>query len=555
MVFSESVTFSGIHDMLTINRSTIIVGLAALIMSCSGGGGDSPMTPPPTPVLTTISLSGGTTVTVGSTLTLIASPRDQNGNAIAATVTWSSDATNVATVTSSGVVTGVAPGSAIITSTAGSVIAHTTITVTAVPVLTSITISGGSSLVAGTTLQLTATSKDQTGAAIAATVAWSSNTSAIASVNSAGLITGVTAGTAIITASSGTVTAPLTVTVVAPVLASITIGGSASVVVGQTIQLTASPKDQAGNAFTAAVTWSSSPTSIATVNAAGLVTGVAVGTAIITAASGSIPATKTITVTAVPPTLTTIAISGGTSVVATSTLQLTASPLDQNGNAIAATVTWSSNATGFATVSSTGLVTGVAAGSAIITAASGTVSSTVTITVAAQILTSITVSGGSTVVAGSTLQLIAAARDQNGKAMTGVFTWASDATAVATVNSSGLVNGVAAGSANITASSGGVNGTAAITVTAASVFPSNADVNATTSNTFTPATIDIARNGTVNWIFAAVTHNVTFSGSAPTGGNIGNNSNATVSRTFTVAGTFNYQCTLHGGMTGQVIVH
>ena len=539
--------------MLTIYRSTVGVGLAAVMVSCSGGGGDSPTTPPPTPVLTTISLSGGTTVAVGSTLTLIASPRDQNGNAIAATVTWSSGATNIATVNSSGVVTGVTPGSAIVTSTAGSVTANTTITVTAVPVLTSIVISGGSTLVAGTTLQLTATPKDQNGAAIVATIAWSSNASTVASVNSSGLITGVTAGTAMITASSGSVTATLTVTVAAPVLTSITIGGGASVVVGQTLQLTASPKDQAGNAFTATVIWSSAATSIATVNSAGLVTGVAVGTAVITAASGSVTATKTVTVTAVPPTLTTIAISGGTSVVAASTLQLTAAPLDQNGNAIAATVTWSSGATGFATVSSTGLVTGVAAGSAVITAASGNVSATVTITVAAQILTTITVSGGSTVIAGSTLQLIAAARDQNGKAMTGVFTWASDATAVATVSSSGLVTGVAAGSANITASSGGVNGTAAITVTAAAVFPSNVDVNATTSNTFTPSTIDIARNGTVNWIFASVTHNVNFGGTGPA--NIGNTANATVSRTFTVAGTFNYQCTIHGGMTGQVIVH
>ena len=541
--------------MLTIYRSTVVVALAAVMVSCSGGGSDAPTTPPPTPVLTTISLTGGTTVAVGSTITLIASPRDQNGNAIAATVSWASNATTIAIVSSSGVVTGVAPGLAIITSTAGSVTANTTITVTAVPALTSITISGGSTLVAGTTLQLTAAPKDQNGAAFAATIAWSSNASAVASVNSSGLITGVTSGTAIITASSGTVTAALTVTVAAPVLSSITIGGGASVVAGQTLQLTGSPKDQAGNAFAAVVTWSSGSTSIATINAAGLVSGVAVGTAVITAASGSVTATKTITVTAVPPTLTTIAISGGTAVVATSTLQLAAAPLDQNGNAIVATVTWSSSATGIATVSSSGLVTGVTAGSAVITAASGNVSSTVTITVAAQILTSITVSGGSTVIAGSTLQLIAAARDQNGKAMTGVFTWASDATAVATVNSNGLVTGVAAGSANIKASSGSVNGTAAINVTAAAVFPSNVDVNATTSNTFTPATIDIAVNGTVNWIFSTVTHNVTFSGSGPTGGNISNTSGATVSRVFTVAGTFNYQCTLHGGMTGQVIVH
>ena len=171
------------------------------------------------------------------------------------------------------------------------------------------------------------------------------------------------------------------------------------------------------------------------------------------------------------------------------------------------------------------------------------------------VLTTISLSGGTTVTVGSTLTLIASPRDQNGNAIAATVTWSSDATNVATVTSSGLVNGVAAGSANITVSSGGVKGTAAITVTAAAVFPSNVDVNATATNTFTPATIDIARNGTVNWIFASVTHNVNFGGTGPTGGNIGNTANATVSRTFTVAGTFNYQCTLHGGMTGQVIVH
>ena len=169
------------------------------------------------------------------------------------------------------------------------------------------------------------------------------------------------------------------------------------------------------------------------------------------------------------------------------------------------------------------------------------------------VLTTISLTGGTTVAVGSTITLIASPRDQNGNAIAATVTWSSGATSVAAVSSSGLVAGVAAGSANITASSGGVNGTAAITVTAAAVFPSNVDVNATTSNTFTPSTIDIARNGTVNWIFASVTHNVNFGGTGPA--NIGNTANATVSRTFTVAGTFNYQCTIHGGMTGQVIVH
>jgi trimeric autotransporter adhesin len=341
-----------------------------------------------------------------------------------------------------------------------------------------------------------------------------------------------------------------------PVLTSILVAGGSTVAVGAALQVTASPRDQNGNAIAATVNWSSGATNIATVNGSGVVTGVAPGTAVITASSGSVSANTTVTVTA-PLVLTSISVGGGASVVAGSTLQLTAAPVDQNGNAIAATITWSSGATGIATVSNAGLVTGVAAGTAVITAASGSVSATTTITVTAAAslrLTTITLSGGSSVVAGSTLQLTAAPKDQNGNAIAATITWASSATGVASVNSGGLVTGVAAGTANITATSGGVVGTAVITVTAASSYPLSANVDATIANSFTPASVDIASNGTVNWNFASTTHNVTF-GSAGAPANIPNSSSTTVSRTFAVAGTFTYQCTIHAGMTAQVIVH
>jgi len=67
---------------------------------------------------------------------------------------------------------------------------------------------------------------------------------------------------------------------------------------------------------------------------------------------------------------------------------------------------------------------------------------------------------------GKTVQLMATPRDANGNALTGrVITWASGAPAAATVSGSGLVRGVTAGSATITATSEGQSGTAAITVT------------------------------------------------------------------------------------------
>src|SRR5438477_8212514 len=65
-----------------------------------------------------------------------------------------------------------------------------------------------------------------------------------------------------------------------------------------------------------------------------------------------------------------------------------------------------------------------------------------------------------------TVQLTAAISDATGAPLTGqVATWASNAPSVATVNSTGLVTGVAAGPATITASSQGHSGSAAITVT------------------------------------------------------------------------------------------
>src|SRR5207245_8486140 len=67
---------------------------------------------------------------------------------------------------------------------------------------------------------------------------------------------------------------------------------------------------------------------------------------------------------------------------------------------------------------------------------------------------------------GQTRQLTAPREDASGNALAGrVVTWASGNTAVATVSGSGLVSGVAAGSAAITATSEGKSGSASITVT------------------------------------------------------------------------------------------
>src|SRR5205807_5855272 len=130
-------------------------------------------------------------------------------------------------------------------------------------------------------------------------------------------------------------------------------------------------------------------------------------------------------------------------------------------------VTWASSNTAVATVNGSGLVTGVAAGAATITATSEGQGGTAAITVTPVPVASVTVAPASaSVTVGQTAQLTATPKDASGNPLAGrVVTWGSSNTAVATVNGSGLVTGVAAGAATITATSEGQGGTAAITVT------------------------------------------------------------------------------------------
>ena len=168
---------------------------------------------------------------------------------------------------------------------------------------------------------------------------------------------------------------------------------------------------------------------------------------------------------------------------------------------------------------------------------------------------SVTPSPVSVVVQGSQ-NLTVVARDQNNATMSGLTsTFQSNDVSVATVTAAGVVTGVAAGTTTIM-----VNGTVGSTTKSQTVNVtvstpgSTASVAATTGNTFDPSTVTITANGTVTWNFAGVAHNVTFNNGAPTGGNINTTANSSVSRTFPTAGTYPYHCTIHSGMSGEVIV-
>ena len=228
------------------------------------------------------------------------------------------------------------------------------------------------SIEAGQTAQLTATV--QPGNADNQAVTWSSSDNNVVSVDATGKITANAKGSATITVTTadGGKTATCTVTVTEPA-APVAVTGvtlnknNTSIYTGRTETLTATI--QPADATNKAVTWTSDNTGVATVNN-GVVTGVSIGSATITAktADGGFTATCTVTVEEAP-----IVHPTGVSISKTSinlqiggseTLTATVTPADANNK----NVTWSTSDATVAAVDKNGKVTGIKAGNATITA-------------------------------------------------------------------------------------------------------------------------------------------------------------------------------------------
>src|SRR5438445_544238 len=249
------------------------------------------------------------------------------------------------------------------------------------------------SVLQGQTVQLTATPRHANGNPLTGRViTWQSSNSAIATVNGSGLVSGVAAGGPVtMTATSEGQSGTASITVSGVPVASVTVSpASASVPAGQTQQLTATLRDANGNILTGrAVTWASNNTPVATVTGTGLVSAKVAGSATITATSEGQSGTSAITVTPVP--VASVTVTPATAGVAVgSTVQLTATPKDANGNPLTGRiVTWQSSNNAIASVNGSGLVSGVAAGGPVtITATSegqsGTAAVTVTTSTGAQ---------------------------------------------------------------------------------------------------------------------------------------------------------------------------
>jgi hypothetical protein len=149
-----------------------------------------------------------TSIKAGETTQASVILRDRRDKPISAPVQWSSSDTTVAVVSDSGVVRGIAPGSVSIIATNRTVTGSAPLTVTAAdptitPVASVAVALASSTLSPGQTTQATATTRDASGNVLTGrAIAWSTNNTAVATVSSAGLVTAVASGSALIVATS-----------------------------------------------------------------------------------------------------------------------------------------------------------------------------------------------------------------------------------------------------------------------------------------------------------------------------------------------------------------
>jgi uncharacterized protein YjdB len=339
---------------------------------------------------------------------------------------------------------------------------------------------------------------------VGAPVLWSVRDPAIASVSETGVVTGKSLGTTQVAASSGGKSGIATITVQKTPVASVAVRPNrVDAVVGSRTPLTGTASDASGNVLAdRAIVWTTSNAGVATVDATGLVVAIGAGTVTITGASEGKSATSVFNIVQGAVSAVTVAPSPVTMVAGQST-QLAASARDVNGVVLAGkAVIWSSSNTAIASVGSDGIVKAIGAGTTTITATIDGVSGTSTVTVSNVAVGAITVSPATaTLAVAASTPLTPTVKDENGVVVTNrVVSWASSNNGIATVSSTGVVTGVAPGTATVTATSETKSATATITVTlvpVGSVTVAPRTLALTTGGTGTLTATVTDANGTV----------------------------------------------------------
>ena len=323
----------------------------------------------------------------------------------------------------------------------------------------------------GDTTRFTARVLDQYGQEmVAAAVTYESSDEAVAAVDGSGLVTAAGNGSATVTAATGAVVGSAVVTVEQRVVEVRVSPDSVTLVaIGDTVRLAAEALDSNGHGVARADFEWTSEDSVATVDAAGLVTAAANGSATVSATSAAVAGTAAVTVKQVVESLR-VAPDSVTFVAIGDTMRLVAEALDSNGHAVvSAQFDWTSDDS-VATVDATGLVAAAGNGSTSVAARSGALGGSAVVTVK-QVVESVRVAPDSVtfVAIRDTVRFVAEGLDSNGYAVADAeFDFRSNNEGVASVDAAGLVMALADGNAAVVVTSAPATGQAVVRVRAGS---------------------------------------------------------------------------------------
>ena len=469
--------------MKLVRQSLVFVLACLALVTCSS----DPAGPANGAVESIVVSPANPTVALGASVGLNAQVMDVNGAFIDRSVHWASEDETIATVSEFGVVTARKLGTVQVAASTSGRSGFAQITVTTIPVATLQIVPGNKALLVEESFQFNAQVRDISGRLLTdRPVTWSSNNEGVATVSATGLVTALSPGGAIITATSEGKSAPSSVTVSAIPVASVRVTPTTlSLVDGQTAQLQAEPLDAQGEPLVGRVIlWSTSSAAVATVTSTGQVTANVPGTVTITATCEGQRGTVVVTVN--PPSPNVVVVTPAQVLVQQgATAQLSAQVLDTLGRVIPnSPVTFTSSNAAVAAISPTGLLTGVSQGGATISATSGGKTGTAQVTVTHVPVASVAVTPNApTIQVGKTVALTAEALSGSGQLLSGrTVAWSSGTPSVAQVAATGVVTGMSSGTAVVFASIDGVLGWANVTVVQVPVA----------SVTITPATPTVA---------------------------------------------------------------
>ncbi len=440
------------------------------------------------PTLASIEVTPATpTVEIGGEVGFTAICYDQSDNTMTGIdIDWTSSDTTVGTIDQTGTFTALAEGTADITATAGDIFGTATVTVTtqAPPeaVLTGIEVTPATPTVEiGGEVGFTAICYDQSGnAMMGIDIDWTSSDTTVGTIDQTGTFTALAEGAADITATAGDIfgTATVTVTAQAPpeaVLTGIEISPTAATaVVGKTVGFKATARDQSGNAMAGVdITWTSSDTTVGTIDQAGTFTALTEGVTTIAATAGELSAEASVTVTAEEPVPVPASLKltpPGATLYIGDDQKFTVTAFDQKNNAVpTGEVTWTNSDETVGTISAAGIFTAHATGTTTITAKAGDLSADATITVnaPAPALGRVVVSPSAvTLGIGDSLQFDSITFDPFGNIVSDAeVTWDTSDCTMGTISDTGCFTAGAEGIVTICAIGDGATGTATVTVT------------------------------------------------------------------------------------------